>query len=323
MSDLYYRRPAFRPGVRVGIEPAEHGGRAVFGYGGLSFDVEFSGNARSAMETLCRDLRDGIEVAELEPRFADFAVHAADLLRAFDRYGLITETALAPPPAIPGHLFWQEVDAFAERMRRRFRPVLYEAMTDGKIGRGGLVRYAVEYYHVVRAGPGIIASALAHAHGPRTRRLLERFLETELRHDLMLAKSLSAAGLDAQTVERMLPLPETFAVTSAMSVLAAQEPLGFKAAAFLLEEANPDFHEAFAAACRRQGLGEGFTGPILRHAGINDEGDHGTISRDLLAEVDAVSPEERLCVLKQVATVIEGMAAMEHAILKHPLEPRP
>jgi hypothetical protein len=102
---------------------------------------------------------------------------------------------------------------------------------------------------------------------------------------------------------------------SGLQVLADQEPLSFKALVFLLEEASPEFHSAFVTACKQSGLCPDFWQPIVSHADINDTGDHGSISKRLLSQVKAVTTEERLVVLKHVATTIESLIALERAIL--------
>jgi hypothetical protein len=119
--------------------------------------------------------------------------------------------------------------------------------------------------------------------------------------------------LEAQ--RELLPLPETFALISGLQVLADQEPLSFKALVFLLEEASPEFHDAFVTACERAGLGPDFWQPIVSHADINNDGDHGAISMRLLSQVETVTTEERLVVLKHVATTIESLIGLERAML--------
>jgi hypothetical protein len=59
-----------------------------------------------------------------------------------------------------------------------------------------------------------------------------------------------------------------------------------------------------------------FWRPITDHAGINDAGAHGSISERLLAQIEAVTQEERCVVLKQAMTMIENLVALEHALLR-------
>lgn len=309
----YYQQPAFRPGVEYLIGDT----RVVLSYGDVvSFDIECNKAAAAEIARLCRALEEGLYLTNGLPQFAEFAPHAHDILEALDRYGLLTETAPAEPGrTISGTAFWAEVAAFTERAKVKARPILYEALRSGRASRTSLIRYAREYYHVVRAGPGIIAGSLAHAGDRTTREILEQFLASELGHDKLIASALDSVGIGEAEIDRVLPLPETFSIISALQVAADQEPLTFKAIVFLMEEASPEFHRAFVSACEYEGLPASFWGPITDHAGINDEGAHGSISERLLAQVEAVTQEERCVVLKQAMTIIENLVALEHALL--------
>jgi hypothetical protein len=312
ISDHYYEKLAFRPGVEYVIGAT----RAVFTYDLLTFDVELNEPAVVELDRLCAQLRAGLSTAGIATEFREFAPHVWQLLETFDRHGFLTE--VGGPTAqqtISGTAFWKEVEAFSTRAKVKFRPVLYEALRGGAVSKASLIAYAREYYQLVKAGPQIIAGALPHAHDWDTRKILERFLRGEIGHEALLISSLESVGVGAEEIDASTPLPETFALISALQVLADQEPLSFKALVFLLEEASPEFHEAFVAACGVHGLGQSFWQPILDHAGINDDERHGSISEQLLEHVELVTVEERLVVLKHVATMVESLVAFEHAIL--------
>jgi hypothetical protein len=312
----YYQRAAFRPGVEYLIGDS----RVVLSYQDVvSFDIDCNKAASREIARLCQALERGVDLTSGLSQFAQFAPHAHDLLQALDRYGFLTETA--PPEAghtINGAAFWTEVAAFIERAKVKARPILYEALRSGRTSRGQLIRYAKEYYHVVRAGPAIIAGSLAHASDRTTREILEQFLSSELGHDKLIASALASVGTDEAEIDRALPLPETFSIISALQVAADQEPLTFKALVFLMEEASPEFHQAFVSACDYEGLPTAFWRPITDHAGVNDVAAHGSISQRLLAQVEAVTREERCVVLKQAMTMVENLVALEHALLRDP-----
>jgi hypothetical protein len=310
----YYDRPGFRPGVEFLVGDT----RALFTYDEVSFDVELNAAAAYHLERLCESLNDalGLDQATIEPEFGSFTSHVWEVLTALDKYGFLTERGEPDPAsAITGAAFWNQVEAFANRAKTSFKPVLYPALASGTVARGAIIRYALEYYHLVRHGPSIIAGALPHVGTDRTRRLIERFLIQETGHDCLLLESLAVAGIDERVARASVPLPEAFVIIAALQTLADQDPLSFKSVAFLLEEASPEFHAVFREACERVGLGSDFYAPILHHADINDDGDHGQISALLLAEIPAVSTEERVVVLKHVATLIESLVALEHAVL--------
>lgn len=311
-SAYYYRSVGFRSGVEHVLGDT----RAVFTYDLTSFDVEMNEAAANEIERLCTDLRTGLPADQIAGRYPAFAPFVWDLLEAFDRYGFITEVAKDEDRhAVPGSAFWRQIEAFSNRAKIRFRPVLYQALLARDVSRQSLVRYALEYFHLVCAGPRIIAGSLPHENNGATRDLLETFLRQEVGHDQLLLQSLAAVGVSESQARESLPLPETFALIAGLQTLADQEPLSFKALVFLLETANSEFHRAFVDACSEVGLDEAFWAPIVLHAGINEDGDHGSISERLLDQVELVSAEERNVVLKQVATLIESLIAFERAIL--------
>lgn len=311
-EQYYYAKAIFRPSVEYLVGDL----RAVFRYDTISFDIECNQAASIEISRLCDGLSGGMDLSTLPESFSSFEGHAWNIIDALDRYGFLTDAAPPDPQhVIGGQAFWKEVSAFVERAKVKSRPVLYEALRSGRADRSLLIRYAIEYFHIVRAGPQIIAGSLAHAHSAATRTLLEEFLGSELGHDRMLLRALSAVGIGKEQVLSALPLPETFAVISALQVFADQEPLTFMALVFLLEEASPEFNREFLSACARCGLGPNFSDPIIRHAGINDAGEHGAISARLLSGVPLVTAEERTVVLKQAAVMVENLVALEHALL--------
>lgn len=310
----YYDRAAFRAGVEALVGDT----RALFTYDLVSFDVDLNAAAADEVERLCAGLRAdaGLRIAEVGRTFGEFTPHALKILEALDKYGFLTERGKPDPSmAISGNVLWHEVESFANRCKMRSKPVFYSALASGVVPAGALVRYAIEYYHLVHHGPRIIAGALPHCGNARTQQLLEQFLMQEIGHERMLLRSLAAAGLDADQVRSRTPLPSTFALIAGLQVMADQHPLAFKSVAFLLEESSPEFHAAFRDASEAAGLREAFWSPILRHAEINDDGDHGGISANLLAEVSAISTQERTVVLQHVAYVIETLIALEHDVL--------
>jgi hypothetical protein len=311
-AQYYYTKPIFRPAVEYLVGDL----RAVFRYDTVSFDIDCNEHASVEISRLCDLLTSGVDLSTLPSAFGDFETHAWNIIEALDRYGFLTDGA--PPDlqqVISGAAFWKEVSAFVERAKVKSQPVLYEALRSGRADRHALIRYAIEYFHIVRAGPQIIAGSLAHTQSNAVRAILEDFLGSELGHDRILLRALSAVGIGEDRLHSALPLPETFSLISALQVFADQEPLTFMALVFLLEEASPEFNKEFLSACVRCGLGDDFSGPIIRHAAINDAGDHGGISARLLNCLPLVTTEERIVVLKQAAVVVENLVALEHAIL--------
>jgi len=309
----YYSNPAFRPGVNVCLNKTN----ASFSYYGTEFEIDFDAELGSDVELCVDALRFGADVND-PALLTDGRSHIHELLTVFDRYGFLTDANWTRPGvSLSGRAFWRELNAFARQVKARFPFAFSAQLAEGRIDAAKLVLYATQYYHVVRIGPRIIAGALAHAARPRTQRLLENFLIEETGHDRLLAEALRGAGLPQTMIDSSMPLPETFALTSYLQVLAEQEPLSFAGTIFLMEEENAEFHVNFVQACHRAGLGESFYGPIKRHAHINDDGDHGNISAELLEDVDLVSPEETTVVKKHLVGLIECLSEIDRAVSSH------
>jgi heme oxygenase-like protein len=309
-----------RPRLRDGVALARSGSSVTLDYRDQGCTIEFSPETGPTVSAALDALRGEVPWETVLASHRELQGHIHQLLEDLDRLGLLTSAGSPEGDAIPGTSgleLYRRVRAQAAGWISRASPPFYARLQAGEVTRAQLVGYALEYYHLVRATPGLIAPVLGHAHRPRTRWLLERFVRSELGHHEMLAEALAAAGVDPGVLDRVVPLPETFALCAQLGVLAAQDPLSFQCVLFLFEEENPAFHDAFVKACGVRGLGEAFHGPIVRHALINSEGAHGDISRELMAEVPWVSREEELVVLKQVATAVETLVGMEHRLLRH------
>lgn len=311
----FFERPRFREGVATTV-----GDRAIaVDYREQGCDVDIPAEARGEAERLMAMLHDGASIAEMGRNCPGFADSLDDMLTAFDKLGLLTDAEAAPVTrAVGGMQFYRDLMRFAERMTRRVAEQrFHRALVDGTASRNQVVGYAIEYFHVVNAGVEIIAPALPHATRPASRRLLQDFLASELDHDKTLARSLEAVGIARDLLEELQPLPSTFALISAIGVLAAQDPLSFKSVLFLMERPSVEFHDALVAHCRRLDMPPAFHEPLLWHADINDEADHGSITRHLLADVAVVTPEEQLVVKKHVGILVETLVAMEREILDY------
>ena len=230
----------------------------------------------------------------------------------------MTETKYEPQEVRSGSQFYRELRRLVDRARQKYSDGrFYRGLLDGSINRQQLIGYALEYYHVVKMCPALLAPSLSYYETKNTTRILQDFFVSELHHDKMLAKSLAAVDIDESMLDRLVPLPMTFSVCASLGNYARQHPLSFKSALFLFEESNNKFHEAFRQHCIEVGLPERFYKPLLDHAMINDDGDHGDISRSLLAEVLGVSAEEELTVSRHICILVESLAVMEQQIITY------
>jgi hypothetical protein len=242
-----------------------------------------------------------------------------ELLTEFDRRGMLSETRReVTSHGVTGCQFYRELYRFLERLKRQFPSSPFsQKMADGTIARNQLIGYALESYHVTHLCPRLLAPSLANYESPATQKLLQEFFVSELHHDRLVEKSLKSVGIENEQLERMQPLPMTFAVCSTLAVFAQQHPLSFKAALLLFEEDDKTFHELFKQQCQALGLTSEFYQPMLLHAGINEEGGHKDLTGVLLAEVPYVSPEEQSVVKQNLAILMESMVLGTNEILDY------
>ncbi len=306
------------PRFRAGVQMIEDDDGLTLDYREQSCSVETDG--QGALKAFVDSLRRGdTSISELKRRHPELAPEIDGLIEEFDRLGLLTESAFAEPKGcLSGVEFYHRLRKFAaDTVEANSKSRLYQGLCDRTLPRCALIGYALEYFYIVREAPGLIAPALAHAGPVKVQKLLQGFLASELNHDDMLRQSLQAVSIRTDNLEHLVPLPATFALCASLGVYARQHPLSFKSLLFLFEQPSMSFHMELANYCRETGIPEGFWRPIARHASINDEFDHDDISLSLLAEIEAVSPEEQMTVKKHVVLAIETMVLQENQILDY------
>jgi hypothetical protein len=315
-TDELFLRPKLRDGVTVD-ETAQ---TLCVTYRDQSCDLEIDGVDRQDVLAFLQDLQRGAQnAASLKSGHTRLGNAIDGLLEEFDRLGLLTEAEFEQAPGtLSGSDFNVELRALAQRvMASRCGSEFHARMQSGSISRNALIGFALEYYYIVRGAPGFMAPALAAADSWKNQRTLQRFFASELNHDRMLAESLHSVGISTDALDYLQPLPATFALAAALGVFARQHPLSFKSILFLFEQPSREFHEAFQQSCIDLGLPKAFHEPIVRHANINEDLDHGDITRALLEDVTAVSQEEQTVVRKNLVTTIESMSRQDREILDY------
>jgi hypothetical protein len=310
------------PTLRAGVQVENTDGGIALIYGNQSCDIFADGETKEPLRALIDSMRNGnATVDDLRARHRSVAASIDPLLEELDRLGLVTESRFEWPTDVrSGPEFNARIRDLAVRvMRSRCNSRLFSMMEDGSLTREMLIGYALEYYYLVREAPGLIAPVMSQADSRKNRQAIQRFLVSELDHDLMLAESLKAAGIDTSDgkLDYLVPLPSTFALCAALGVYAKQHPLSFKSILFLFEIPSIRFNEALTAHCEKVGLSKAFSAPLLTHANINDSLDHEDVTAELLSDLTAISREEQLVVEKNVVLAIETMAQQEEEIIDY------
>ncbi len=312
----FFQQPRLREAVTMRTSTD---GIVVLQYRDEEYELELAPETRTDSVRLLDMLqRGGNSLEELSTRLPALSREVGRICRDLDRLGLLTETSTQPRKAKRGAQFYRELQRFMERAKRKYSArSFYQGLVDGSLGREQLIGYVLEYYHIVRMCPGLLAPALSHHDTRKTLSTLQDFFVSELHHDRLIERSLAAVGIGRKELDRLVPLPMTFTLCSSLGVYARQHPLSFKAALFLFEETSEEFHEAFKKRCVEVGLPEAFHKPILDHAFINKDGDHEEISEVLFAEVPSVSDEEQRIVMLHMGILVESLVIMDGQIVDY------
>ena len=261
----------------------------------------------------------GRTLQELERACPNIKQNIPELLANLERRDLLIETqSKVTSEMMSGDRFYHDLCQFVARHQQKFPPSPFsQRMVEGTITRNQLIGYALESYHITYMCPRLLAPSIAKYESPATQQILQEFFVSELHHDRLIENSLDSVGIQLEQLQRMQPLPMTFALCSSLGVFAQQHPLSYKAALMLFEQDDPSFHKLFQQQCDVLGLPPEFYKPILLHASINEDGGHEDITKMLFAEIPYVSPEEQLLVKKNMAILLESMIKRTHEILDY------
>ncbi|MCT8342114.1 hypothetical protein LG003_04255 [Photorhabdus kleinii] len=297
------------PRFRDGVQYARHGEEHYIDYRqqGMVLSLDKKDNS---LGNFLSDLKAGGKTqAELKAAHPVLSDEIEDIIEQLDNHYLLTESHY---PNISGTLSGKQ---FANQLKRYSRvwhaqlgtSALYTAMSEGRATRSQLISFAIEYYHIVKAAPFIIASAMSHkCPDPVFQGIKQLFLE-EHDHETLLLKALSAAGIPEEQVKETTPLSSTFSVFCTLGTFARQHLLSFISALFLFEEPYPEFNDVFVTTCQSLDLPEKFWKPIIDHSAINEEGGHHLITDELLEHISAISAEETRVILVHIMTLLETM----------------
>ncbi|SDA19893.1 iron-containing redox enzyme family protein [Sphingomonas sp. NFR15] len=312
--------PKFRPGVTTDVGPNSVTVRV--GETKCAFAFE-TAEAPAVARLIDQLTTGGGTIDTMIATVPEIAEKVPPLLQALDAVRLLVDARPHTAGMVSGAQLYREVRRIAERVTRRVaRSAFQTALVERHATREHLIGYALEYFYIVKAAPGLIAPALATAFTRRERNLLQEFLKSELGHDAFLGRALEAVGITSAELEAHQPLPATFALCAALGVYARQHPLSFKAVLFLFEMAQAAFIDAFDARCRELDLPAAFYLPLRDHADLNADYDHADISRELLALEGVIDREAVVVVKRHVALMIETMIQQEEQILAAYAEPR-
>ncbi|AFY52801.1 pyrroloquinoline quinone (coenzyme PQQ) biosynthesis protein C [Rivularia sp. PCC 7116] len=316
LTKIVFQQPIFKSQVLFDFKEDE----IIIRDANQAFSIASPPEYYQAIAKLLRLLQiGGLSPKQLSEACPDIQEEIPELLANFDNRSLLIETQKKVPAAgMSGSQFYRELWRFVERLKLQFTSSpFFGKMADGTITKNQLIGYALESYHVTHLCPKLLAPALANYESNSVDKLLQEFFASELHHDRLIAKSLRSVGISDEEIQKMQPLPSTFAICSSLAMFAKQHPLSFKTALMLFEQDEPLFHEYFKKQSQALELPRDFYQPILLHAGINEDGGHEDITGVLLAEISYITPSEQLTVKKNMANLMELIVLRSYEIVDY------
>lgn len=304
----YYTAVRLRSGVEVSREKEA----LVFNYRHQGCRVVASDlDALTDIVTLLQR-SSGLALAEM--RQHPFAADVADFLLELDRLGLITEAVSSPLPlGQSGTGFMLRIQRTCAKVQWDMRDsALLRRLKEQTVTAPELRGYAVEYFHITRRATSLLAPLESKYFPGTTPALLRTYINSERDHDELLQRA--CAAMDVLEPNTWIPLPETEALCATLGAWAYQDPLSVFVALFLFEQPASEFHQLLETNAARLRLPEEFFVPIQEHAHVNDDGDHGDISSQLLGNYPFLAEEEQVRLHKNVLTAVELQWALGNAI---------
>ncbi|MCS3430740.1 hypothetical protein [Klebsiella sp. BIGb0407] len=243
-----------------------------------------------------------------------------DLLRELDRLGLLDE---GKEPSTDEYCTGE--DFYHVKLLPMVRNLQYELnsspfyirMQEGKITRNELIGFAMEYYHLVKMAPGLIAPSLSQIVNEQANKQLIKLFIDEYDHDVMMLASLEAIGVPRETILQRQPLASTFSSCISLGVYSRQHCLSFFSALFLFETPSTEFNELFVDCCKKLDIPSGFYKPIIKHSDINEQESHDTITETLLKTIPVISNEEQITTLINIHSLVEMLHKQDQEIVDY------
>jgi len=211
------------------------------------------------------------------------------LVSALDSQGLLSDAA--PVTAAAGTTVLLELEDLTSRLlyETLYRNPYWQAMqqTSQPVPEQVLYGTIVENYHFLFRESWFDAPVLSYPYSRGARVHLIEFFAEETGHDELILRSLVRLGYSRDDLADTLPLQSTAALCNALAWWSRTDPLFFITTIGVLEGRDLAV-DSFVLACERQGIDPLVVGPMRRHSEINLQGGHGSLTRQVFAEIPAV-----------------------------------
>ncbi|GAB1786775.1 iron-containing redox enzyme family protein [Priestia aryabhattai] len=170
-----------------------------------------------------------------------------------------------------------------------------------------LVGFALEYFYVTKRAFTTLMPSTMFQLSPQIKQELREFAMEEFNHDRIMVKALESVGISKEDAYNHIPLPSTAALINLLNFWSHHDPLSYMASLFIFEEAS-DGNE-YLESLKMYDLPENYIKPMYDHSDVNEDGDHGAISRNLLKHVEYVSLDDQKRVIKNMKLLINTVYA--------------
>lgn len=309
------------PRLRTGVAFREDNQNVFIEYRDQGCSLRSEGVSSDDVISLLSDLQQGTLTTErLKCQYDEIAGNIDDFLLQLDRLGLLEEgNKSSVDGAMTGEDFYHaELLPMVRKLQYKLgNSLLYERMQEGTVTRNELIGFAMEYYHLVKMAPGLIAPSLSHVVPEQAHKQLIKLFIEEYDHDKMMIACLESIGIPENVMLNRQPLASTFSANASLGVYSRQHFLSFFSALYLFETPSLVFNDLFVKSCQNLNIPSGFYKPIIKHSDINKEGNHEAITETLLKSISVISYEEQITTLIHIHGLVEMLHKQDAEIVSY------
>lgn len=310
-----------KPRLRTGVTFSEGEQEILIEYRDQSCSLHYDGMLSSEiMSFLSTIQKETFTTEQLNSQYQKSLGNVNDLLRELDRLGLLDEGEKSSTDSCctGEDFYYVKLLPMVRNLQHKLNSSpFYIRMKEDNITRNELIGFAMEYYHLVKMAPSLIAPSLCHVMNEQANKQLIKLFIDEHDHDIMMLACLEAVGIPEKIMLKRQPLASTFSSYISLGVYARQHFLSFFSALFLFETPSTEFNELFIDCCKKQKIPSGFYHPIIKHSDINEQENHGTITKTLLKTIPIISNEEQVTTLINIHTLVEMLHKQDQEIVSY------
>lgn len=310
-----------KPRLRTGVTFSQAEQEILIAYRDQSCSLHYDDIIPSEiMSFLSTIQRETLTTAQLNSQYQQSLGNVNDLLRELDQLGLLDEGKGSSTDSCSTGADFYHIKLLPMVRNLQYKlssSPFYIRMAEGNITRNELIGFAMEYYHLVKMAPSLIAPSLSHVVNEEANKQLIKLFIDEYNHDLMMLACLEAVGIQKKIMLKRQPLASTFSSYISLGVYSRQHLLSFFSALFLFETPSTEFNELFIDCCQKQNMPSGFYQPIIKHSDINEQESHGTITETLLKTIPVVSNEEQVTTLINIHALVEMLHKQDQEIISY------